>query len=56
MVPCWRGPPTHDTDLMRLEMEEHSEVICFIVVSVMTESIILDLAWLDKRASKIWYI
>lgn len=36
------------TELFRLEMGRHQELIWFVVAPSMTESIILDLAWLDK--------
>lgn len=40
---------------VRLEMGKHWEVLRFIVVPAMTESMILGLAWLDKWGSTIWW-
>lgn len=42
------APATHVAEPVSLEMGQHWEVIWFIVVLKMTETIILGLAWLDK--------
>lgn len=48
MGPCWGESQAHVTKLMRLDMAQHWEMIRFIVGPMMTEFIILVLAWLDK--------
>uniref|UniRef100_A0A8C6YHQ4 Uncharacterized protein n=1 Tax=Naja naja TaxID=35670 RepID=A0A8C6YHQ4_NAJNA len=46
-------PATQMTELIKMELGPHRELICFIVAPKMSESIILGLAWLDKWALMI---
>lgn len=46
-------PASEVTKELKLEMGQHWELIHFIVVPKMTESVILGLAWLDKWCPSI---
>ncbi|XP_039215403.1 uncharacterized protein LOC120315311 [Crotalus tigris] len=48
-------PATHVTERVRMDLGEHWEVLRFIVVPIMTEAVILGLAWLDKWTPTIWW-
>ncbi|KAK9400308.1 hypothetical protein NXF25_013327 [Crotalus adamanteus] len=49
------APTTLVTEPVRMEIDAHWEVIRFIVVPSMSESIILSLAWLDKWTPNMWW-
>ncbi|KAK9391826.1 hypothetical protein NXF25_017413 [Crotalus adamanteus] len=48
-------PASYVTELVSLEMQEHRELLRFIVIPSMTEDVILGLAWLDRWQPVIWW-
>ncbi|KAK9395714.1 hypothetical protein NXF25_019075 [Crotalus adamanteus] len=48
-------PATVVTELVMLDMNDHWEMLRFIVVPSMMEDIIIGLAWLDKWGPTIWW-
>lgn len=49
------SPATHLTEPVCLEMDQHWEIIRFVVIPKMTKIVILGLAWLDKWCPTIWW-
>lgn len=49
------SPVTHVTEPICLDMGEHWDIIHFVVIPKMTETVILGLAWLDKWRPTIWW-
>lgn len=48
------APATCITEPVWMELGDHWEIIRFVVVTSMTEAVILGLAWLDKWGPPIW--
>lgn len=48
-------PSIRVTELVHLEIGQHWELICFVVVETMIEPLILGLSWLDKWEPIIWW-